>query len=157
MLGRIGADLLPVSIKPRQSVWTEEHAHGAVGIGVNPHQGLDEVRPETALRQLQPPTAPCDGIVVGDGSLFDHAQRLAPGLVPVRHERGALLFGLNRKRSVVLGDVMRLQPRIGGFDRRDPGEPQVLRQPALQRAERPLGASARLRRIRRDMLDPKVR
>src|ERR1700744_514135 len=52
---------------------------------------------------------------------------------------------------------MRLQPRIGGFDGPDPGEPQVLWQPALQRAEHPLGAPARLRRIRRDMLDPKMR
>jgi hypothetical protein len=57
----------------------------------------------------------------------------------------------------MLGDVMRLQPRIGGFDRLDPGEPQLLRQPALQRAEHPLGAPARLRRIGRDMLDPKMR
>jgi len=77
--------------------------------------------------------------------------------VPVGNERRALLFSRDRKRRVVLGDEMRLQPRIGGLDRLDPGEPHLLRQPALQRAERPLGAPARPRRIRRDMLDPKMR
>ncbi len=135
----------------------KEHAHGVVGILVKAHHGLDEVGPEPALRQLQPPAAPCDRVVVADGSLFDHAQRLAPRLVPVGYECRALLFGLDRKRRVMLGDVMRLQPRIGGLDRPDPGEPQVLRQPALQRAERPLRAPARLWRIGRDMLDPEMR
>jgi len=61
------------------------------------------------------------------------------------------------KRRVMLGDIMRLQPRIGSLHRPDPGEPQILRQPALQRAEHPLGAPARLRRIGRDMLDPEMR
>ena len=83
----------------------KEHAHAAIGILVNPHHGLDEVGPEPALRQLQPPAAPCDRVVVGDGSLFNHAQRLAPGLVPVGHERRAWLFGLDRKRGVVFGRV----------------------------------------------------
>lgn len=82
---------------------------------------------------------------------------MMPACSPVGHERRAWLFGLDRKRGVVFGRVMRFQPRIGGFDRSDPGEPQVLRQPALQRPEHPLGAPARLRRIRRDMLDPKMR
>jgi hypothetical protein len=136
---------------------SEEYAYGAAGIFVNPHHGLDEVGPEPALRQLQPPTAPCDRIVVGDGTVFDYAQRLAPGLVAVGKECRALLFGRDRKRRVVLGDVMGLQPRIGGFDHADAGEPQVLRQPALQRAEHPLGTPARLRRVGRDMLDPEMR
>src|SRR5260221_14028882 len=72
-LRRVGADLLSVGGKPRQSMRAKEHADGAIGIRVHPHQGLDEVRPEPALRQLQPPAAPCDGIFVGNGSLFDHA------------------------------------------------------------------------------------
>lgn len=97
----------------------KEHADGAIGIFVNPHHSLDEVGPQPALQQLQPPTAPCDGVVVGNGSLFDHAQRLAPSLVAVGNERRALLFGLDRKCRVMLGHVMRLQPRIGGFDRLD--------------------------------------
>ena len=156
-LRRVGADLLSVGGKPRQSMRAKEHAHGTIGILMHPHHGLDEVGPEPAFRQLQPPTAPCDGIVVGDGSLFDHAQRLAPSLVPVGNERRAFLLGLDRKRRVMLGDVMRFQPRVGGLDRPDSGEPQVLRQPALQRAEHPLGAPARLRRICCDMLDPKMR
>lgn len=104
--------------------------------------------------KLQPPTVPCDRIVVADGSLL---QRLASGIVPVSDERRARLFGLDRNRRVMLGHVMRLQPRIGGVDRPDAGEPQLLRQPALQRAEHPLRAPARLRRIGRDMLDPKMR
>jgi hypothetical protein len=37
---------------------SEEHADGAIGILMNPHHGLDEVGPEPALRQLQPPTGP---------------------------------------------------------------------------------------------------
>jgi hypothetical protein len=122
-------------------VRAKEHAGSAVGISVNPHQGPDEVGPEPALGQLQPLAAPCNRVVVGNSSLFDHAQRLAPGLVPVGNECGAFLLGLDRKRCVVLGQVMRLQPRIGGFDSPDPGEPQILRQPACSvpniRSERP--------------------
>jgi hypothetical protein len=82
---------------------------------------------------------------------------MMPACSPVGHERRAWLFVLDRKRGVVFGRAMRFQPRIGGFDRSDPGEPQVLRQSALQRPEHPFGAPARLRRIRRDMLDPKMR
>jgi len=54
-LRRVGADLLSIGSKRRQSVWAKEHAHGAIGILVHSHCGLDEVRPEPALRQLQPP------------------------------------------------------------------------------------------------------
>jgi len=37
--------------------------------------------------------------------------------VLVGNERRALPFGLDRKRRVMLGHVMCLQPDIGGFDR----------------------------------------
>src|SRR6202040_2383830 len=67
-LRRVGADLLSVGGKPRQTVRAKEHAHGAIGIRVNADHGLDEVGPEPALGQLQPPTAPCDRVVVADGS-----------------------------------------------------------------------------------------
>jgi hypothetical protein len=49
------------------------------------------------------------------------------------------------------------QPFVGGVDFGDPGERQLLGQAVLQRAEEPLRAPARLRRIGGDMLDAELR
>ena len=43
------------------------------------------------------------------------------------------------------------------FHVRDPGQRQLPRQPSLVRAERPLRSAPRLRRVRRDHLDPELR
>lgn len=48
------------------------------------------------------------------------------------------------------------QEAVGSLDGGDPGESQFLRQPVLQRPERPLRAAARLRGIGGDVLDAEL-
>ena len=119
--------------------------------------GPDEMRAQAALRQLQALSVPGHGVVVGDRALLDDAQDLAPHLLVVGDEGRTLLFRLDGEAGVVLGDVTGLEPGVGRLDGRDPGQPHLLGQAVLQGGEQPLGASARLRRIGGDVLDPQMR
>ena len=74
-----------------------------------------------------------------------------------RDERAAFLFRLHREPRVVRRYISVAQPGVGCIHRRDPGQRQLLRHPILQGLEQTLRAAARLRRIRRDMLDAQMR
>src|SRR5437660_12157934 len=64
-----------------------------------------------------------------------------------RHKRAARLRRPYLKTAVELGHVVLPQNRIRGFQRRDPLQPQFLRQPSLPGAEVAFTASPRLRRV----------
>ena len=49
-----------------------------------------------------------------------------------------------------------MAPRTRFLTLRDPGEAELLDQPVLKRAERPLRPAAGLRRIGRNVLDPEL-
>ena len=114
---------------------SEEDGDGAVGILVNPDDGLDEVRPEAALRQLQRQAAPFDRVVVADGALLLNAEYLRPGHGPIVQEVRAFLLGGDCEGGVVLRNVSLRNPAIGGFDGGDTGQRQFLGQPVLKRPE----------------------
>src|SRR5205807_5320291 len=59
--------------------------------------------------------------------------------------------------SVVRRQIDLADETVGGLDVADAGKLELLRQPVLQRAEHPLAAPARLRRVGRDVLDPEPR
>ena len=60
------------------------------------------------------------------------------------------------KRAFVGGQVDVADEGVGRRDGRDPGEAELLDQPVLKRAERPLRPAAGLRRIGRNVLDPEL-
>ena len=87
--------------------------------------------------------------------LVEHRElRAAPWPSPLPH-RASKKIGVGRhcKAGVVLRGEALPEVAIGRYDRPDPGEPQLLWQAVLQRAEYPLHASARLRRIGWDVGD----
>src|SRR5712692_5401114 len=82
----------------------------------------------------------------------DALQVLAAG----RHKRAFRLRRRHRKAPVELREVTLPQKPVGFFHRGDPSQPQLLWQPSLPGAEIPLASSPRLRRIRRNHLDPQL-
>jgi hypothetical protein len=106
---------------------------------------------------LQAAPLPAHGVVVAHLAGLLEAEHLAPLLRGDGHEGGAGFFRRHREVGVVRGQVVRAQPFVGGVDLGDPGERQLLGQAVLQRAEEPLRAPARLRRIGGDMLDAELR
>src|SRR5665213_2016782 len=139
-----------------QTVGAEEDRQRAVGILVDAHGGLDEVRPQRARRDLQTERAPFDGVVVADLAGLLDTEDLAPGTGRVGNEAGAGLLGGDGELRVVGGDVGLGEPAVGGLDPGDPGELQFLRQPVLQGAEGALRAAARFGRVGGDMLDAEL-
>src|SRR5262249_44971400 len=96
-----------------------------------------------------------NGVVASHYALDLHAQNLG-------EHRGiggdeTALRNLRRlgKTRVVRRKINLADEPIGGLDVVNPGELEFLRQSILQRAKHPLRAPARLRRIGRNMLDPK--
>ncbi|HEV2098804.1 MAG TPA: hypothetical protein VGR45_07735 [Stellaceae bacterium] len=140
-----------------QAVRAMEDRQAAVGIFVDAHDRAHEMRPQRARRDLQAEAAPFDGVVVADPALFLEAEDLARLAGAVGYEGAARLGRGDREGGVVLPQIAFGDPPVGRLDRRDPGEPQLLRQAVLQRAEGALGAPARLGRISRDVADAKLR
>src|SRR5262252_8792538 len=68
----------------------------------------------------------------------------------------ATLFGSNLKTTIELDHVVLAQKAVGLFHRPDSPQPQLLRQAPLPSPEIALRAPPRLRRIRRDHLDPQI-
>jgi len=82
--------------------------------------------PAAALRQLQEELAVAHGIVVGDDALVLDAQDVVPGAAVSGHEGGAGLQGGNREAGIVLGQIDLGDEAIGGRERGDAGEPELL-------------------------------
>jgi hypothetical protein len=73
--------------------------------------------------------------------------------VAERDERTRRIARRARERGVVLRHELLHEIAVGGLERRDPRHAQLVDQPALQRPIEALAPPARLRRIRRDVLD----
>jgi hypothetical protein len=74
----------------------------------------------------------------------------------VGDERALEVFRRYCEADVVLGQVNLAQEAVGDRDRGDAGELELLGQPVLERAERTLGATPRLGRVGRDVLDAEL-
>src|SRR6266446_5200225 len=74
-----GSGDVAIGVIVGEPMGSEEDGDGAVGILMDPDDGLDEVRPEAAWRQLQGEAAPFDRVVVADGALLLNAEYLRPG------------------------------------------------------------------------------
>src|SRR6185369_16798191 len=111
---------------------------------------------QRARWDLQLQSVERDTIVVADLTFFLDAQDLAKVRPGDRDESRTFLLGLHGKPRIVSRDVDVPKENIGGLDRDDLGERQLLRQTVLQRLENPLRATARLRRIGRDVFDAEM-
>ena len=119
---------------------------GAVGVDVDLDLRLDEMRPQRAWWDLQFQRPVGHAIVVLDLALLLNAQDLVEIDARNRREGRAGLGGGNGEAGVVGGQIDLADKGVGRLDRRDPGKLQLVRQPVLERPERPLGAAARLGR-----------
>ena len=106
---------------------------------------------------LQRAAIHADGVIAGDDAgVFVAEDRVEIGR-PQGHERARRVAGRSGERGVVLRDEAFGEIHIRRRDRRDPRHPQLVDQPVLQRAIEPLTAAPRLRRVRRNVLDPQPR
>ena len=80
-------------------------------------------------------------------------QRIASRSAEPRHERTRRVARRARERGVVLRHEALGEIAIGGLERRDPGDPQLVDQPVLEGPIQPLTAAARLRRIGGNVFD----
>ena len=121
---------------------TPEERDRAVRVLVQPHARPREVRPERALGNMQAAALPAHGVVVADLAGLLEAEHLAP--LRRRHgdEGAALLLCRHGEAGVVRRQIERAQPGVGCVDLADPGERQLLGQPALQGAEGALRLAA---------------
>jgi hypothetical protein len=78
-----GLDDLAVGVVVGEAMGAEEDSQGAIGILVNPDDGLDEVRSQPAPRQLQAEAPLFHGVVVADGAVLVDGQDLVPGGGPI--------------------------------------------------------------------------
>ena len=128
----------------------------AVGIDMHLDPRLNEVRPHRALRDLQLQRPVGHAVVVSDLPLLLYAQDLVEFDAWDRGEGRALAGRLDRETGVVRRQVGLAEEGVGVLDGCDPGEPELLDEAVLKRLERPLGATAGLRREGADMLDSKL-
>ena len=112
------------------------------------------MRAQRAFRDLQLERPVGDAIVLSDLALLLNAQDLVEIDAKDRGEARARLSRRDREARVVGGQVDVADEGVGRLDVGYAGELEFFRQPVLQRREGPLGAAARLRRERADMLDP---
>jgi hypothetical protein len=82
------------------------------------------------------------GVVIGDDALVLDAQDVVPGAAVGGHEGGAGLQGGHREAGIVLGQIDLGDEAIGGRERGDAGEPELLGQAVLERAEHALRAAS---------------
>ena len=136
--------------------WPVKDGVGAVGVDVDFDPRLDEMRPHRALRDLQLQRAVGDAIVMADLPLLLDAQDLVEVDAGNGREGRAFARRRNRETGVVGGQVDLANKGVRRFDRCDPGELELLGQPALKRPERALRTASGLRRIGPDRLDPEL-
>jgi hypothetical protein len=106
-----------------------EDRERAVGVVVDPHPHLDEVRPDRARRDLQAQAPVAHAVVVAHHPLFVHAQDVAVRARRVGDERTSRLLGRDREAAVVFfGQVDLAQEAVGGLGRGDAGECRLLGQ-----------------------------
>ena len=117
------------------AVGSPEEGDRAVGVLVQPHGRPDEVRPERARRDLQAPAAPAHGVVVADLPGLVPAENVAPGRGRAGDEGRPRLGGRDGEAGVVRRQVALGDEAVGGLDRGDAGQRQLLDQPVLQGAE----------------------
>ena len=128
----------------------------AVGIEVDFDPRLDEMRAHRAFRDLQFQPPERHAVVVADLALLLDAEDVVEIDPGDRGEGGARLSLRRSEARIVLRKIDLAEEGVGLFDRRDPGEPELVDQPVLQRPERPLRASPGLRRIGANVLDPEL-
>ncbi len=129
---------------------------GAVVVLTDLDSGLDEMRPQRAFGDLQFQPVEGDAIVVADLALFLEAEDLGEIDAGDRDESHAFLLGLDGETRIMGGDVDVPDKGVGGLDRGDPGERQLLRQAVLQGLEDAFRTASGLRRIGRDMFDAQM-
>ena len=113
------------------------HGHAAARQAGSPAHRLD----------LQAEILNADGVVPIHRALELQREDQIQIAAAARHERAARLRRPHLKTAVELGHVVFPQKRIRRFQRRDPGQPQFLRQTSLPGPEVALTASPRLRRV----------
>ena len=103
-------------------------------------------------RNLQHPPGDRDGIVAADHALFFVTENeIKIDGRPEGHEgTGRIPWGAG-ERGVVLRHEPLGEIAVGGLARGDPGDPQLVDEPILERAIEAFTPSPRLRRIRRDV------
>src|SRR5918911_1120312 len=139
----------------RQAPWTMEQRKRAILIRVHPNPRLHIVLPMPALRDLKLKARVAHRVVPPDNPILlntKHARQVAHK----RHECVPRLRRLDRKARVVLGHIDFGQVAVGLLYGVDPGQPQHLRQAALERAEHPLHPAPSLRAVGRDVLDAEL-
>jgi hypothetical protein len=109
---------------------------------------LDEMRARRTRRDHT--------IVVADVAFFLNAENLAKIDARDCNKSDALLFGVDGEPRIVSRDVNIPNEGVGGLDRGDPGQHQLLGQTVLQSVEDAFRAPSRLRRIGRDMFDAQM-
>jgi hypothetical protein len=117
---------------------------------------LDEVRAQRAFEDLEFQPVERHAIIVADLAVFLNAENLAKIDARDCNESDAILFGRNRETRIVSRYIDIPDEGVGGLDRGDPGQRQLLRQPVLQGLEDAFRAAAGLRRIGRDMYDAQM-
>ena len=127
---------------------------GAVGIDVDLDPRLDEMRAHWAFGDLELERPVGDAIVLADLALLLDAQDLVQIDARNGREGRALAGRIDGEAGVVLRQVDVLDEGVGRLDVGDGGELEFLRQPVLQRPERPFrSASGKGRREGRPSLD----
>src|SRR5271154_7570521 len=133
-----------------------EDGVGAVGVDVDFHSRLDEVRPHRAFRDLELERAVGDAIVMADLPLLLDAQDLVEVDAGNGGEGRALAGRQNREAGVVGGQVDLAKESVGRRDIGYAGEREFVDETVLKRPERALRSPPRLRRIGPDMLNPEL-
>lgn len=126
-----------------------------IGILMDADVGAHEMAPVFMVRDLQHAPAIAHAIVGADDTILLHAQDFGE-IAGERDEDIVVRARRDREASVEISDVGLGQPGIGGLDVVDPGEPQLLRQAPLQRAENTFHSSTRFGRLGWDVLDPQL-
>jgi hypothetical protein len=111
--------------------------------------------PHRAFGDLQFQRSVGHAIVVHDLTLLLHAQDLIEIDARNGREGRALAGRIDGEAGVVGGQIDLADEGVGRLGRGDPGEPEFLRQPVLQRLEGPLRAASGLREGP-DVLDPEL-
>ena len=131
-----------------------EDGVGAVGIDVDLDPRLDEMRAHWAFGDLELERPVGDAIVLADLALLLDAQDLVQIDARNGREGRALAGRIDGEAGVVLRQVDVRDEGVGRLDVGDGGELEFLRQPVLQRPERPFrSASGKGRREGRPSLD----
>ncbi len=132
--GQFGiVERLPAPVVARQAARAVEDCEVAVGVFVDPDLGLDVMGPRGARRDLRGKAMVADRVVIADDAVLADAKDVTIGLQAVRNEgRSGRLRG-HREAAVVIGQVHLGDEAVGGLDRGDAGERELLDQAGVPR------------------------